>query len=1694
MPTDLAKIKELFLAALRLPAIQRAAYLDTACAGDTALRQEIEGMLQSHENSGELLPRSAGQMLQDSGATEADATAAFGSEPRGRSTQIEPSNVNAHDLSFLAPSSLPGHIGRLGHYEIVEVLGKGGFGTVLKAFDEKLHRAVAIKVLAPSYAAIGSARARFIREARTAAAIKNEHVVAIHAVEDEAQPPFLVMEIIDGVSLQDKLDKKGPLPVMEILRIGLQIAEGLAAAHKHGFMHRDIKPANILLENGVERVKITDFGLARAVDDASVSQSGTVAGTPMYMSPEQAEGLPIDHRSDLFSLGTVLYAMCTGHPPFRASGTHAVLRRVIDASPRPIREINSEIPDWLCDIVAKLHAKKPEDRFQTAKEVAEVLGAALADVQAGRTIEGRARSVSDRTESAKPPVTQAPGLATFAMRQLPLAAWIGCALWLGVILLGLAEVQHGIQPRFARGLGTLLTGACVLYAAAYIAWCYVRRGATTAEPRPYRIALFLGIPSAATVAFLFGWVGSPSDAVHNLFVGEPTTAPPEAPATVVLGGLHDPIGLEKVVLQSVEIVDDKVRPDGKQVAELKQESAILKQRTTSETKLPPGKYQAEVVCKPGYVLAKYQVTPELPGLHFNGLGKQFGPILELKAGDRVLIQVTVEKAAAEPGWVQLFNGTDLTGWKKHANGPGSWTIENRILKGSSSKGFLFSERGDYQNFHLRVEAKINPGGDSNITFRAPFDVIKVGPKLEWYGVPDCYMTYLHKCVRLRDRPTASIARAGPPGAGYPTALFNVQDDALIRPDEWFTLELIADGNRFITKVNGKEAANCTDPLSAYRKGHIALGVFTDQTVVQFKKIEIKELPASSLEVPRRAADVLPFLAGTWKVELRRLDSKGKLDEVPAVGQLTYEYIANSKFLRGRGSLGAGANEPLFLYSYDADKNMLQQWQAWSSGLALGPVIGMFNPENRTLLMRYNIGDVESDHQFTYVDTNTIKCRFFHVDAGNTIVGESHLTLTRIKEPVTLPDRPLDPKRPDEMKVLDMSVGKWRNELTVKNAGTPDKPIFETQKVKAGPVLGARFIESFVTTEPKHTSDYALAWYDVVAKKYRQWYFSGGGYAFEMSGAWNETAKTLSWTSPDDRLEGRWIFKSDDRREFVHLIKDKGGKTVSETTGVSRRGSGWVPLFNGKDLTGWHVSDTHPGSWTVADGILTGKLLDGKWLRTVLLSDRNDLVNYHARVEMKVSGGTTRVAVHAQPPSYTTNEMFLRFDDRAPANSMGITARRRDGEKTLERFYVDTAKLRDQWFTLEIVARDPEITYYINGKEVAHVDDVRFQPGHLSLDAGLDAVLSVRKIEIMELPPTPPAGKQSPDLDKLQGPWVVVVGELGGKPLPPEQFRKLEIRFDANDFEMVRPGQSPERLRGTFKIDSGKKQIILQFNDAPAGVPVSYRFDGERLRLTFEGLRLDAGVGELVGPARLTAQRLRSLNNLKQIGLAMHTYHETYKALPPATLTNVQAKDRLPLLSWRVALLPYIEHNDLYKAFNLDEPWDSPHNKKLIAQMPSIYATPGGKDVKTGLTHYQVFVGTGTAFEPRPERGHGIRFTDITDGTSNTLLVVEAAGAVIWTKPDDLPFDPKQPPPKLGIADDAINVVFCDGSVASLSREVTPEAVRALITRSGGEKVTAPLVKPELLPTTLRLRLEFERRKIEIKDLPPNKPREATQVP
>ena len=385
--------QEVFLAAVEISDMAaRLAYLDQACAGDPALRQQVEALLKVHDTAGDFLATPAMQQLPGqpassavenaqamSDAGEFEKTSRYAHDPQGHDDEVP--------LRFLSPSTKPGSLGQMGHYEVLEILGHGAFGIVLKAFDEKLHRIVAIKVMSPELASTSPPRKRFLREARASAAIRHENVVAVHAVEE--QPiPYMVMEYIPGLTLHRALEEHGPLDVADVLRIGQQIANGLAAAHAQGLIHRDIKPANILLENGLTgRVKISDFGLARAADDASLTQSGTIAGTPMYMSPEQATTGQIDQRSDLFSLGSVMYVMVSGRPPFRAPTTLAVLRRVVEDTPRPIPEIIANVPSWLCAIITKLHAKQPADRFATASEVGELLGRCLADLQANRPIQ-----------------------------------------------------------------------------------------------------------------------------------------------------------------------------------------------------------------------------------------------------------------------------------------------------------------------------------------------------------------------------------------------------------------------------------------------------------------------------------------------------------------------------------------------------------------------------------------------------------------------------------------------------------------------------------------------------------------------------------------------------------------------------------------------------------------------------------------------------------------------------------------------------------------------------------------------------------------------------------------------------------------------------------------------------------------------------------------------------------------------------------------------------------------------------------------------------------------------------------------------------------------------------------------------------------------------------------------------------------
>ncbi len=373
-------------------------------------------------------------------------------------SKSEATGSTQHDLNLaqiLTPAVSEGELGWLAHYRVLKVLGHGGMGAVFQAEDSHLQRIVALKVILPQFAASTLARDRFLREARACAALKNDHIVTIYQVGQDRDIPFLAMEYLQGQTLEDRLRETGPVAPAEVIRIGREMLTGLTAAHAQGLIHRDVKPANVWLEAPLGRVKLLDFGLARAArSSGGLTQTGSIVGTPEYMSPEQARGEPLDARTDLFSVGAVLYSVCAGQSPFSGSSVMAILTSLAVDTPRPLGEIRYDIPAELTQLIGRLLEKKPADRPGSAEEVR----AELDDISAG-VAPSQASGSHVRTKSAaRGPTVPDPRLApssptAWTRRQVLLAGAAGA----GLIALGVwqfARSTDGNQGTAAAPTGT----------------------------------------------------------------------------------------------------------------------------------------------------------------------------------------------------------------------------------------------------------------------------------------------------------------------------------------------------------------------------------------------------------------------------------------------------------------------------------------------------------------------------------------------------------------------------------------------------------------------------------------------------------------------------------------------------------------------------------------------------------------------------------------------------------------------------------------------------------------------------------------------------------------------------------------------------------------------------------------------------------------------------------------------------------------------------------------------------------------------------------------------------------------------------------------------------------------------------------------------------------------------------------------
>ncbi len=349
-------------------------------------------------------------------------------------------------LRALNPPQRPDEIGRLAHYRVLKVLGQGGMGVVFLAEDVRLNRTVALKTMKPAIAADSGLRQRFIREARAAAKVEDDHIVPIYDIGEERGVPWLAMPFLKGESLHELLRRRKVLTPAEAMRLGAQVAKGLAVAHAVGLIHRDIKPANIWVEpDGGGRAKLLDFGLAREArldSDGTehLTRTGAVVGTPAYMAPEQARGDPLDARADLFSLGCVLYRAVTGRVPFRGHGTMGTLLALATETPPAPHEMNPDVPQPLSTFIMKLLAKDRSLRPASAATVAVALEALQEKPTSPTTVVLPAKSRNEESNTATD-LAERPARVVARRRLWPLAMTaalllaFGGALAAGIIVI-----------------------------------------------------------------------------------------------------------------------------------------------------------------------------------------------------------------------------------------------------------------------------------------------------------------------------------------------------------------------------------------------------------------------------------------------------------------------------------------------------------------------------------------------------------------------------------------------------------------------------------------------------------------------------------------------------------------------------------------------------------------------------------------------------------------------------------------------------------------------------------------------------------------------------------------------------------------------------------------------------------------------------------------------------------------------------------------------------------------------------------------------------------------------------------------------------------------------------------------------------------------------------------------------------------
>jgi serine/threonine protein kinase len=671
-------------------------------------------------------------------------------------------------LLALRATDIPPELANHTKFRIVSQLGRGGMGVIYLAEHRVLQKRFALKVINPSVLDNPGALARFQTEARAVATLDHANIARCHDADQAGDLHFLVMEYVEGMSLWQLLQKKGPMSVASACHCVCQAALGLQHAFEHGLAHRDIKPQNLML-TPKGQVKVLDFGLARMRGPKDVgkglTQADSFMGTPEYVSPEQAtDARQADIRADIYSLGCTLYALLTGRPPFQEDTMVKLVMAHIEKQPPALHELRPDVPADVSAIAAKMLAKDPAQRYQRPVEVAQALAPF-------------AKAGSKARPAGAAPVKSAT-----------------TATVIGGDTGRLKEPEKGAKKAVQE----------------------------ETEESPFRdLELTSDAPSPAKR--MKKWIESAAAAEWLRRPAVLTGAGIGMVLLVVLLGLWA-TGVLRVKTKDGTIVLENLPRD----AEVTVDGAKVLLKWTE------GK-EAEITVKPG----TREVVVTIAGI------KVQGQQVSIEPGERTPpIHVGWEPPDKRPDvgpparaeFVSLFNGKDLKGWKTHPSQPGDWHVWNDAIVGSANAtSHLYTERGDYKDFHLRLEIRINEGGNSGVYFRAPF-----GPSLPaGAGQPRWLRGYNAKYDR--DRTGGLLIDDSP--------LWRFRETPQ-KTGEWVPMEVIAIGNQLTIKIDGSVTALYTDEQRRYTSGHIVLQQHTPGTVVEFRKIEIREIPPEESDKER----------------------------------------------------------------------------------------------------------------------------------------------------------------------------------------------------------------------------------------------------------------------------------------------------------------------------------------------------------------------------------------------------------------------------------------------------------------------------------------------------------------------------------------------------------------------------------------------------------------------------------------------------------------------------------------------------------------------------------------------------------------------------------------------------------------------------------------------------------------------------